>query len=441
MKISIYGVGYVGLVQGAVLADAGHDVMCVDANKEKITDLKQGNIPIYEPGLTNIVEQNCREGRLSFTTDPKQGVDHGELQFIAVGTPPDEDGSADLKYVLTVAESIATHMRSPKIIINKSTVPVGTADKVRDKVTQILEQRGESIDFFTVSNPEFLKEGSAVADCKKPDRIIVGTDSEYVAGVMRELYEPFNRNHDRIMFMDIRSAELTKYAANCMLATKISFMNEMSNLAEKLGANIESVREGIGSDSRIGYSFIYPGCGYGGSCFPKDVQALIQTADKNDTELQLMKSVEAVNLSQKKKLFEKIWNHFDGELAGKRFAIWGLSFKPNTDDMREAPSRVLMESLWEAGATVQAYDPVAMDECQRIYGQKDELLLAGTAEAALKNADALIIVTEWQQFRAPDFDLIVKTLTQPVLFDGRNIFDPERLKDRGITYYSIGRVQ
>jgi UDPglucose 6-dehydrogenase len=441
MKISIYGVGYVGLVQGAVLADAGHDVMCVDANKEKITDLKQGNIPIYEPGLTNIVEQNCREGRLSFTTDPKQGVDHGELQFIAVGTPPDEDGSADLKYVLTVAESIATHMRSPKIIINKSTVPVGTADKVRDKVTQILEQRGESIDFFTVSNPEFLKEGSAVADCKKPDRIIVGTDSEYVAGVMRELYEPFNRNHDRIMFMDIRSAELTKYAANCMLATKISFMNEMSNLAEKLGANIESVREGIGSDSRIGYSFIYPGCGYGGSCFPKDVQALIRTADKNDTELQLMKSVEAVNLSQKRKLFEKIWNHFDGELAGKRFAIWGLSFKPNTDDMREAPSRVLMESLWEAGATVQAYDPVAMDECQRIYGQKDELLLAGTAEAALKNADALIIVTEWQQFRAPDFDLIVKTLTQPVLFDGRNIFDPERLKDRGITYYSIGRVQ
>jgi UDPglucose 6-dehydrogenase len=441
MKISIYGVGYVGLVQGAVLADAGHDVMCVDSDENKIADLKHGIIPIYEPGLPALVEQNCRDERLSFTTDPRVGVDHGELQFIAVGTPPDEDGAADLQYVLAVAETIATHMKSPKILINKSTVPVGTADKVRDTVAKILEQRGESIGFFTVSNPEFLKEGSAVADCKKPDRIIVGTDSEYVAGIMRELYEPFNRNHDRIMLMDIRSAELTKYAANCMLATKISFMNEMSNLAEKLGANIESVREGIGSDSRIGYSFIYPGCGYGGSCFPKDVQALIRTADKNDTELQLMKSVEAVNFAQKKKLFEKIWHHFDGELTGKRFAIWGLSFKPNTDDMREAPSRVLMEALWEAGATVQAYDPVAMNECQRIYGQRDELVLAGTAEAALKNADALIIVTEWQQFRAPDFDLIVKSLSHSVIFDGRNIFDTERLKARGITYYSIGRGQ
>ncbi|MDB4582919.1 UDP-glucose/GDP-mannose dehydrogenase family protein [Draconibacterium sp.] len=441
MKISIYGVGYVGLVQGAVLADAGHEVMCVDPDENKIADLKRGIIPIYEPGLPGIVEQNCREGRLVFTTDPTEGVLHGELQFIAVGTPPDEDGSADLKYVLTVAETIATTMVSRKIIINKSTVPVGTADKVRDTVAKILKQRGESIEFFTVSNPEFLKEGSAVADCKKPDRIIVGTDSDYVVGMMRELYAPFNRSHDRIMFMDIRSAELTKYAANCMLATKISFMNEMSNLAEKLGANIESVRDGIGSDSRIGYSFIYPGCGYGGSCFPKDVQALIQTAEQNDTEVPLMKSVEAVNYSQKRKLFEKIWNHFEGELSGKVFAIWGLSFKPNTDDMREAPSRVLMEALWEAGAMVQAYDPVAMDECQRIYGQRDELTLAGTAEAALKNADALVIVTEWQQFRAPDFDLIVKSLNHPVLFDGRNIFDPERLKDRGIIYHSIGRSQ
>ena len=441
MKVSIYGVGYVGLVQGAVLADAGHDVICVDVDKKKIDDLKRGIIPIYEPGLPGIIEQTCKEGRLDFTTNPLRGVDHGEIQFIAVGTPPDEDGSADLQHVLAVAESIATHMNSPKIIINKSTVPVGTADKVRGKVSQILEKREKTIDFFTVSNPEFLKEGSAVADCKKPDRIIVGTDSDYVAGVMRELYEPFNRNHDRVMFMDIRSAELTKYAANCMLATKISFMNEMSNLAEKLGANIESVREGIGSDSRIGYSFIYPGCGYGGSCFPKDVQALIRTADQNDTEVPLMKSVEAVNFSQKRKLYEKIWNHFSGDLAGKVFAVWGLSFKPNTDDMREAPSRVLMEALWEADATVQAYDPVAMDECQRIYGQRDELILTGTAEAALKNADALIIVTEWQQFRAPDFDLIVKTLSSPVLFDGRNIFDPERLKARGITYYSIGRGQ
>jgi len=441
MKVSIYGVGYVGLVQGAVLADAGHDVICVDVDEKKIDDLKRGIIPIYEPGLPGIIEQTCKEGRLGFTTNPLQGVDHGEIQFIAVGTPPDEDGSADLQHVLAVAESIATHMNSPKIIINKSTVPVGTADKVRGKVNQVLEKREKAIDFFTVSNPEFLKEGSAVADCKKPDRIIVGTDSDYVAGVMRELYEPFNRNHDRVMFMDIRSAELTKYAANCMLATKISFMNEMSNLAEKLGANIESVREGIGSDSRIGYSFIYPGCGYGGSCFPKDVQALIRTADQNDTEVPLMKSVEAVNFSQKRKLFEKISSHFSGDLAGKVFAVWGLSFKPNTDDMREAPSRVLMEALWEADATVQAYDPVAMDECQRIYGQRDELMLTGTAEAALKNADALIIVTEWQQFRAPDFDLIVETLSSPVLFDGRNIFDPERLKARGITYYSIGRGQ
>ena len=441
MKISVYGVGYVGLVQGAILADAGHEVMCVDVNEKKITDLKDGIIPIYEPGLTDIVKQNYTDGRLHFSTDMKEGVEHGELQFIAVGTPPDEDGAADLKYVLEVAENIATHMNSSKIIVNKSTVPVGTADKVRARVEKILEQRGERIKFFTVSNPEFLKEGSAVTDCKKPDRIIVGTDSEYVADIMRELYEPFNRNHDRIMFMDIKSAELTKYAANCMLATKISFMNEMANVAEKLGADIESVREGIGSDSRIGYSFIYPGCGYGGSCFPKDIQALIRTAEQNETEVKLLKSVEAVNNSQKRKLFEKIRIHFDDNLTGKVFAVWGLSFKPNTDDMREAPSRVLMEALWGAGALVQAYDPVAMNECQRIYGQRDDLLLMGTAEAALKKSDALVIVTEWQQFRAPDFDLIVNTLNHPVLFDGRNIFDPDRLKARGITYYSVGRIQ
>ena len=441
MKISIYGVGYVGLVQGAVLADAGHEVVCVDVSEQKIEDLRQGIIPIYEPGLSGLVERNYREERLAFTTDAKEGVEHGELQFIAVGTPPDEDGSADLQYVLEVAEAIATHMKSPKIIINKSTVPVGTADKVRERVEQILQRRGESIDFYTVSNPEFLKEGSAVADCKKPDRIIVGTESDYVVQTMRELYEPFNRNHDRMMFMDVKSAELTKYAANCMLATKISFMNEMSNLAEKLGANIESVREGIGSDSRIGYSFIYPGCGYGGSCFPKDVQALIKTADQNEVEVSLLKSVETVNALQKQKLFEKIWNHFDGELTGKVFALWGLSFKPNTDDMREAPSRVLMEALWDAGARIQAYDPVAMNECERIYGQRDDLSLVDTAEAALENADALVIVTEWQQFRAPDFDLILQSFDRPVIFDGRNIFDPERLKSRGIVYYSIGRTQ
>ena len=441
MKISIFGVGYVGLVQAAVFADAGHDVMCVDADEAKIADLQRGVIPIYEPGLSGLVEQNYRDERLEFTTDPERGVDHGELQFIAVGTPPDEDGSADLKYVLAVAETIATRMKTPKIIVNKSTVPVGTADLVRDRVAKILKDRGEAIDFYTVSNPEFLKEGSAVADCKKPDRIIVGTDSEYVAGTMRDLYAPFNRNHDRIIFMDIRSAELTKYAANCMLATKISLMNELSNLAEKLGADIESVRDGIGSDSRIGYSFIYPGCGYGGSCFPKDVQALIQTANTNNADLELLEAVESVNFKQKRVIFSKVERHFRGDLKGKRFAIWGLSFKPNTDDMREAPSRVLIEALWDAGALVQAYDPAAMNECQRIYGQREDLLLAGTAEAALKNADALIIVTEWQQFRAPDFDLIVESLSQPVIFDGRNIFDPNRLKARGITYYSIGRGQ
>ena len=441
MKVSIFGVGYVGLVQGAVLADAGHDVICIDIDEAKIENLKSGLIPIYEPGLSQLVEHNYTNRRLRFSTDPKTGVEHGEILFIAVGTPPDEDGSADLQYVLAVAEQIGQHMDSTKIIVNKSTVPVGSADKVNDRIQQVLKGRSLETKFYVASNPEFLKEGAAVADCTKPDRIVVGTDSDYVEEAIRELYAPFNRNHDRIIFMDIRSAELTKYAANCMLATKISFMNEMSNLAEKLGANIESVRDGIGSDSRIGYSFIYPGCGYGGSCFPKDVQALIQTAEQNDTEVQLMKSVEAVNYSQKRKLFEKISNHFEGELSGKVFAIWGLSFKPNTDDMREAPSGVLMEALWEAGAMVQAYDPVAMDECQRIYGQRDELILAGTAEAALKNADALVIVTEWQQFRAPDFDFIVKSLNHPVLFDGRNIFDPERLKARGIIYYSIGRNQ
>jgi UDPglucose 6-dehydrogenase len=439
MKVTFFGIGYVGLVQAAVLADAGHDVMCVDIDENKIENLKKGIIPIYEPSLTNLVKQNFREGRLHFTTDAKEGVGHSEIQYIAVGTPPDEDGSADLKYVLAVAETIATFMNSNKVIIDKSTVPVGTADKVRSKVNEVLSSRGVDFDFQVVSNPEFLKEGAAVADCTKPDRIVIGTDSEYVKEKMRELYAPFNRNHDRMIFMDIRSAELTKYAANCMLATKISFMNEMSNIAQRMGADIEAVRHGIGSDSRIGYSFIYPGCGYGGSCFPKDVQALIRTADSTGYDASILKSVEAVNHRQKKLLFNEISNFFNGDLNGKVFALWGLSFKPNTDDMRDAPSRVLMEALWEAGASVQAFDPEAMDECQRIYGQRDGLTLMGTAESTLKNADALVTVTEWTQFRAPDFDLIKSTLKTPAIFDGRNMYNPQRLKKQGIKYFSIGR--
>ena len=439
MNVTVFGIGYVGLVQAAVLADSGHHVICIDVDDTKVENLKKGVIPIYEPGLTAIVEENYKARRLEFTTDAKVGVEHGEIQFIAVGTPPDEDGSADLQYVLAVAETIATHMDSPKIIINKSTVPVGTADKVKEKVAEVLQQRGVTIDYNIVSNPEFLKEGSAVQDCQRPDRIVVGTDNDEVVNTLGELYAPFNRNRDRMIVMDIKSAELTKYAANCMLATKISFMNEMSNLAEKLGADIEAVRHGIGSDSRIGYQFIYPGCGYGGSCFPKDVQALIKTADSIGYNAELLKSVEAVNYRQKEKLFEKISRHYNGAIKGKTFALWGLSFKPNTDDMRESSSRVLMETLWQAGAKVQAYDPEAMAECQRIYGQRDDLMLMGTQEAALKDADALVIVTEWQHFRAPDFALIKNSLKQAVIFDGRNLFDPKRMRKQDITYYSIGR--
>ena len=439
MNVTVFGVGYVGLVQAAVLADVGHHVVCVDIDEAKVENLKKGVIPIYEPGLVPLVEENYKAGRMDFTTDAKIGVEHGEIQFIAVGTPPDEDGSADLQYVLSVAETIAGYMNSAKIIVDKSTVPVGTADKVREKVAEVLQQRGANLDFHIVSNPEFLKEGSAVQDCQRPDRIVVGTNNNEAADTMSELYAPFNRNHDRMIIMDIKSAELTKYAANCMLATKISFMNEMSNLAEKLGADIESVRHGIGSDSRIGYQFIYPGCGYGGSCFPKDVQALIRMADSINYDAEILKSVEAVNYRQKEKLFEKISDHYSGDLKGKTFALWGLSFKPNTDDMREAPSRALMGSLWDAGATVQAYDPEAMAECQRIYGQRDDLTLMSTQEAALKEADALIIVTEWQHFRVIDFGLIKDSLKQAIIFDGRNLFDPKRMTKQGITYYSIGR--
>ncbi|MQT75612.1 MULTISPECIES: UDP-glucose dehydrogenase family protein [Pseudomonas] len=440
MKVTIFGIGYVGLVQGAVLAEVGHDVICVDVDTAKVNRLKQGIIPIYEPGLESLIKDNYIAGRIKFTTDASAGVKHGDVQFIAVGTPPDEDGSADLKYVLAVSETIASHMESHKVIIDKSTVPVGTADKVRTRVAEVLAQRGlENLTFDIVSNPEFLKEGSAVADCMRPDRIIIGTDSEHAKEIMRELYAPFNRSHEKIIVMDVRSAELTKYAANCMLATKISFMNEISNIAEMLDADIEMVRQGIGSDPRIGYQFIYAGAGYGGSCFPKDVQALIRTADSIGFDAKILKSVENRNNDQKSSLFKKIHKHFNGDLQGRTFALWGLSFKPNTDDMREAPSRVLMEALWKAGASIQAYDPEAMEETQRIYGSRNDLMLCGTKEAALKNAEALIIITEWQAFKAPDFDFIKQQLKTSLIFDGRNLFEPKRMSKKDIAYYSIGR--
>ena len=439
MNVTIFGTGYVGLVTGACLADMGHHVLCVDVDARKVEGLKKGVIPIYEPGLDSIVTANVAAGQLNFTTSAAEGVAHAEIQFIAVGTPPDEDGSADLKYVLAVATSIAEHMQSNKVIVNKSTVPVGTADKVTATVRQVLERRGAAISFEVVSNPEFLKEGAAVNDCMKPDRIVIGSNNPHSISVMRELYAPFNRNHDRMIVMDVRSAELTKYAANCMLATKISFMNEMANLAERLGADIEQVRLGIGSDPRIGYHFIYPGCGYGGSCFPKDVQALIRTAEQIGYQPQVLQAVEGANEAQKMVLFNRITGHFGQQLAGKTFALWGLSFKPNTDDMREAASRVLMESLWQAGAKVQAFDPEAMEETQRIYGQRADLVLCGTKEAALANADALVICTEWKNFRAPDFSALKAALQHPVIFDGRNLYDPDVVKRHGFVYYAIGR--
>ncbi len=439
MKVTVFGIGYVGLVQAAVMAEVGHDVLCIDVDQNKVDRLKEGNIPIFEPGLTPLVISNYEAGRVDFSTDAAFGVEHGEVIFIAVGTPPDEDGSADLKYVLAVANTIATHMQSHKIVINKSTVPVGTADKVKATIDSTLSDNGKYITYDVVTNPEFLKEGAAVNDCMRPDRIILGTDSESAEKKLRELYSPFNRNHDKIIVMDIRSAELTKYAANCMLATKISFMNEMSNLAEVFGADIENVRRGIGSDPRIGYQFIYPGCGYGGSCFPKDVQALARSASAAGYTARVLEAVEAVNYSQKEKLFEYISRHFSGDLKGKKVALWGLSFKPNTDDMREASRRVLMEKLWAAGATVKAYDPEAMEETQRIYGSRDDLALMGTKEAALEGADFLVICTEWQAFRAPDFELIKQKLSMPLLFDGRNLFEPKLMMEYGLHYYAIGR--
>ncbi|MFQ8431908.1 UDP-glucose dehydrogenase family protein [Amaricoccus sp. W119] len=447
MRITVFGTGYVGLVQGAILAEVGHDVLCVDVDAAKVEALRAGNIPIFEPGLEEIVKRNYAAGRLQFTTDAAEGVAHGPIQFIAVGTPPDEDGSADLTYVLAVATTIAEHMTEPKVIIDKSTVPVGTADKVRARVAEVLKGRGSDGEsdrgadrrFDVVSNPEFLKEGAAVADCMKPDRIIIGTSDPESEELLREVYAPFNRNHDKMIVMDVRSAELTKYAANCMLATKISFMNEVANLAERLGADVEMVRVGIGSDPRIGYHFIYPGAGYGGSCFPKDVKALIHTAREIGFDPKLLQAVEDRNDAQKEVIFAKIEKHYGGDLKGRIFALWGLSFKPNTDDMREAASRVLMEALWEAGASVQAYDPEAMEETQRIYGDREDLTLVGTKEAALRGADALVILTEWQAFRAPDFDLIAEKLKAPVIFDGRNLYEPARMEKRGFSYYAIGR--
>lgn len=439
MQVSIFGSGYVGLVTGACLAEVGHHVVCVDVDANKIALLQAGQVPIYEPGLSELIAKNARARRLQFTTDTQAGVRHGEVQFIAVGTPPDEDGSADLQYVLQVAADIGRYMQEDKLIVNKSTVPVGTADKVKARVAEALQERGEHFAFNVVSNPEFLKEGAAIDDFMRPDRIIVGTDNPQVIETMRELYAPFNRNHNKLIFMDVRSSEMTKYAANAMLATKISFMNEMARMAEKLGADIEQVRVGIGSDSRIGFNFIYPGCGYGGSCFPKDVKALQRSAREMGIEALLLDAVEEVNAAQKQVLFEKIDRHFKGQLAGRCFALWGLSFKPKTDDMREASSRVLMEALWAAGARVQAYDPEAMQETQRIYGERADLTLCEDPEAALDNADALIIVTEWRVFQSPDFELIRDRLKQALIFDGRNLFEPHKMTELGFTYYAIGR--
>jgi len=443
MKVTVFGIGYVGLVQAAVLSEVGHHVCCVDVDADKIEQLKKGNISIYEPGLTPLVKSNSEAGRITFTTDVEEGVNFADIQFIAVGTPPDEAGAADLKYVLNVAEAIAMHMQSSKIIVDKSTVPVGTADKVSETIGSKLRAKNLNLTYSVVSNPEFLKEGSAIADCMRPDRIIIGIrpndNKKHIQEVFRDLYGPFNRNHDRIIFMDARSAELTKYAANCMLATKVSFMNEMANIAEKVGADIEHVRQGIGSDERIGYHFIYPGCGYGGSCFPKDIQALSKTSTVIGYQPELLHAVEAINNRQKSKLMEYINIHFNGNIAGKTFALWGLSFKPKTDDMREAPSRVLMEALWASDANIQAFDPEAMGEARRIYGIRKDLALVCTKEAALQGADALIICTEWQNFKAPDFDVIKEKLKSPVIIDGRNLFDPEQLKEKGIEYYAIGR--
>ncbi|HEY0687119.1 MAG TPA: UDP-glucose/GDP-mannose dehydrogenase family protein [Steroidobacter sp.] len=439
MRLTIFGSGYVGLVTGACLAEVGNNVLCVDVDERKVEMLKRGESPIYEPGLDELLRKNLAAGRLNFTTDAVEGVKHGLFQFIAVGTPPDEDGSADLKYVLAVAETIGKNIGEYRVVVTKSTVPVGTADKVKAKIAATLQARGAQAEFDVVSNPEFLKEGAAINDFMKPDRIVVGTDNPRTAELLKALYDPFTRNRERMIVMDVRSSELTKYAANAMLATKISFMNELANLAERMGADIEKVRQGIGSDPRIGYHFIYPGMGYGGSCFPKDVQALSRSASDHKFNAELLNAVEAVNKRQKAVLFQKLRTFFNDDLSGKTIALWGLAFKPNTDDMREAPSRTLLEALWAAGAKVRAYDPVAQEEVHRIYGERPDLQLVKSANEALQGADALAIATEWQEFRSPDFDLIASQLNKKVIFDGRNLYDPAFVKRYGLKYYAIGR--
>jgi len=441
MRVCIFGTGYVGLVTGTCLAEVGHDVVCVDIDQAKVDGLNRGIIPIYEPGLEPMVKANHAAGRLRFTTDAGSGIAHGDVLFIAVGTPPDEDGSADLQYVLAVARTIGRHLARPAVVVDKSTVPVGTADKVRAAIADELAQRGAAIAFDVVSNPEFLKEGAAVEDCMRPDRIVLGADNPAAVEKLKRLYAPFNRNHDRIVAMDVRSAELTKYAANAMLATKISFMNEIANIAEQVGADVEMVRKGIGSDPRIGWHFIYPGAGYGGSCFPKDVQALARTAQQHGVEPRLLAAVEGVNEAQKAHLFELMVRHYCGEAAlrGKTVALWGLAFKPNTDDMREASSRRLLQLLWDAGARVQAYDPEAMDEARRIFGERADLCLCGSAGEALQGADALVVITEWKQFRSPDFVRLQATLADAVVFDGRNLYEPAEVEAAGLAYYGIGR--
>jgi UDPglucose 6-dehydrogenase len=440
MKITVIGTGYVGLVGGACLAEVGNDVLCLDVSAEKIRMLNEGGIPIFEPGLEAMVARNRAAGRLKFTTDMLAAVAHGSILFIAVGTPPDEDGSADLQYVLAAARGIGQHMDGYKVVVDKSTVPVGTADKVQATIAKALQDRGLKLDYSVVSNPEFLKEGAAVEDFMKPDRIVVGANDPRAIEMMRQLYAPFQRNHERLIIMDVRSAELTKYAANAMLATRISFMNELANLAEKLGADIELVRKGIGSDPRIGFHFLYSGCGYGGSCFPKDVQALIRTADEAGQKLQILNAVETANEAQKHVLPAKIVRRFGESLQGFRFALWGLAFKPNTDDMREAPSRVLIDELLSRGASVTAYDPVAMHEAQRIFEGETRISYAATPMSALENADALVIVTEWKEFRSPDFLGIKNMLKHAVIFDGRNLYDPAQLREAGIEYLAIGRI-
>jgi len=439
VKITVIGTGYVGLVTGTCLAEVGNEVLCLDVDPAKIETLKDGGIPIYEPGLEDMVKRNVAAGRLHFTTDIEASVAFGQIQFIAVGTPPDEDGSADLQYVVAAARNIGRHMTDYKLVVDKSTVPVGTADRVKAALTEELAQRGVAIEFNVASNPEFLKEGAAVDDFMKPDRIVIGTDSEHATALLRQLYAPFQRNHDRLTVMDVKSAELTKYAANAMLATRISFMNELAVLAEKLGADIEQVRHGIGSDPRIGYDFLYAGCGYGGSCFPKDVQALRRTAQENGIPLRVLDAVEEANDAQKQILVNKLTAKLGKDLKGKRFAMWGLAFKPNTDDMREAPSRSMLEALWAMGAVVSVYDPAAMEETRRIYGERADLLLVDSPMDALKGADALLIVTEWKVFRSPNFDTMKALLKTPLVFDGRNLYEPQAMRGMGFDYLPIGR--